>query len=88
MSLVEEDRPVLITQDNLAAHLSIDLMRFCKERKLEMVSFPARTTQILQPADALFNNLKLKFADIARRAQLAKPTGLVTTNVSGIIQII
>jgi hypothetical protein len=51
---------------------------------MELVCFPAKSTQILQPADAIFQVLKNKFAEIARRAQLAKPNGLVNkSNFSG-----
>jgi hypothetical protein len=51
---------------------------------MEMMCFPAETTHILQPADAVFGQLKARFAEIARRAQLAKPIGLVNkSNFSG-----
>ncbi len=83
--LTDEDRPVIITQDNLGAHISADLIEFCMERRLELVTFPANTTHILQPCDALFHSLKSIYTQIGKHAQLASPTGIIAkANFSGI----
>jgi hypothetical protein len=70
----------MVTQDNLAAHMTLELVNYCRENQIHLVNFPAKTTHLLQPLDALFNNLKAKFANIARRAQLANPSGIVNKN--------
>jgi hypothetical protein len=77
-----------VTQDNLASHIGIELIRFCKDKSLELVCFPAKTTHVLQPVDAVVHHLKLKFTQIARRAQLAKPNGVINKSTFSGIQVI
>ena len=75
---------MFITQDNLKAHMTLELTEFCRQQKMVMQNFPAKTTHILQPLDACFANLKASFSSIAKKAQLANPGGLVNkANFSG-----
>lgn len=60
----KEGRKVLIG-DNLSSHLSIDLIRKCKEKDVYFVFLPANSTHLTQPLDvAFFRPMKSAWRDI------------------------
>lgn len=60
----KEGRKVLIG-DNLSSHLSIDLIRKCKEKDVYFVFVPANSTHLTQPLDvAFFRPMKSAWRDI------------------------
>ena len=79
----EADRPIILTQDNLGSHLGIELIRFCRDKRLELVCFPPKTTHVLQPADAVFHLLKLRFSEISRTANMANGGSINKSKFSG-----
>lgn len=46
-----KDHPCLLVLDNHESHLSIDVINFCKENGIIMLSFPPHTSHRLQPLD-------------------------------------
>lgn len=60
----KEGRKVLLG-DNLSSHLSIDLIRKCKEQDVYFVFLPANSTHLTQPLDvAFFRPMKTAWRDI------------------------
>lgn len=45
------EQPCLLLLDNHESHLSIDVLNFCKENGIVMLSFPPHTSHRLQPLD-------------------------------------
>lgn len=46
-----KDHPCLLVLDNHESHLSIEVINFCKENGIVMLSFPPHTSHRLQPLD-------------------------------------
>lgn len=46
-----KDNPCLLILDNHESHLSIEVLNFCKENGIVMLSFPPHTSHRLQPLD-------------------------------------
>ena len=69
-------RPVVIFQDNLAAHQSNALVEYCMSKNIHLINFPSKTTHILQPLDKLFGTLKHHLQARAREAALLNPKGV------------
>lgn len=46
-----KENPCLLVLDNHESHLSIEVLNFCKENGIVMVSFPPHTSHRLQPLD-------------------------------------
>lgn len=46
-----KEHPCLLILDNHDSHLSIDVINFCKEKGIVMLSFPPHTSHRLQPLD-------------------------------------
>ena len=51
-------RPVIVFQDNLAAHCTDQLVEFCVSKDIHLYTFPAKTSHLLQPLDKLFGHFK------------------------------
>ena len=64
--------------------MTLELTEFCRQHKMNMQIFPAKTTHMLQPLDACFANLKASLSSIAKKAPLANPGGIIDkANFSG-----
>jgi DDE superfamily endonuclease len=44
----------LLVGDNLSSHISLEVIRLCKENDVEFVCFPANSTHLIQPLDVGF----------------------------------
>lgn len=66
-------RPCLLFMDNAQAHITLPIAEFCQKSGIVLVMLPANTTQILQPADQIFQSLKQKMTDLMRTAGLLRP---------------
>jgi len=52
-------RPVLLTQDGHASHISIELKELAKANDVHLLCLPSHTTHILQPLDVgVFKSFK------------------------------
>ena len=71
-------RPVILLQDNLSAHMSLELIKTCIDHQIILLNFPPHTTHILQPLDMLFDTLKSHFTSIARTASLLRENLTIT----------
>ncbi|XP_046685938.1 uncharacterized protein LOC124371633 [Homalodisca vitripennis] len=59
-----KESPVLVLLDNHSAHLHIDVLDYCKENGITLLSFPPHTTNRLQPLDvSVFGPFKKLFND-------------------------
>ena len=52
--MLSPTRHVVLFQDNLYAHESVELVEFCIEKKIPLINFPSKITHIIQPMDKLF----------------------------------
>lgn len=52
--MLSPTRPVVLFQDNLYAHESVELVEFCIEKQIHLINFPSKITHIIQPMDKLF----------------------------------
>lgn len=46
-----KEHPVLIVLDNHASHLSVNIINYCRENGIVLLSFPPHTSHKLQPLD-------------------------------------
>ena len=72
-----DERPVVILQDNLAAHENLELIRFCLDHGILLYNFPSKTSHLLQPLDKLFWSLKCNITKEKVKAKLMQQ-GYVT----------
>lgn len=63
-------RPVVIFQDNLSAHESLQLVEFCVSKGIHLINFPSKLTHILQPLDKLFDPIKAHLNGKVQEASL------------------
>lgn len=60
--------PVVVYADNHSLHVSLELLKFCQEKKIELVGLFPNSTHILQPLDvSLFHLLKEKYRAVLRQ---------------------
>ncbi|XP_013379225.1 uncharacterized protein LOC106150784 [Lingula anatina] len=71
-------RPLILLQDNLAAHASKGLIDSAKENNIILFNIPAHTSHFLQPLDQIFKDLKLEYRKIAKSASLLRKNLLIT----------
>jgi hypothetical protein len=65
----------LLIGDNLASHLSVEVITLCKENNVEFVCLPANSTHILQPLDVgLFGPMKADWRKQLRSYASQDPT--------------
>jgi hypothetical protein len=65
----------LLIGDNLASHLSVEVITLCKENNVEFVCLPANSTHILQPLDVgLFGPMKANWRKQLRSYASQDPT--------------
>ena len=57
---INNERPVVIFQDNLPAHKTPELVQFCVANDIHVINLPPKTSHILQPLDKLFGLVKTK----------------------------
>lgn len=56
--------PVLLYVDNHASHVNLQLLKFCKEKEIEIIALYPNSTHIIQPLDvAFFHPLKVKYKE-------------------------
>ena len=67
---LNECRPVIIFQDNLAAHCTDELVEFCVSKNVHLYTFPPKTSHLLQPLDKLFGHFKTIFEQKKHEATL------------------
>ena len=72
-----KDRPVVLLQDNLAAHNSLRVREFCISKGIHLVNIPPHTSHILQPCDQVFYALKCKFSSLALMCQYLRDFVLI-----------
>jgi hypothetical protein len=64
----------LLLVDNLASHISIDVIDLCKEHNIEFVCLPANSTDKMQPLDVgIFGPMKSSWRQQLRRYQDQDP---------------
>lgn len=67
--------PKLLIGDNLASHLSLDVIRQCKDNNIKFVCFPPNSTDKLQPLDVgFFGPMKKKWKDQLDKYHEEDPT--------------
>ncbi|KAL0818779.1 hypothetical protein ABMA28_008106 [Loxostege sticticalis] len=62
-----EDKPgrKLLIGDNLSSHISVDMVKLCKEKQIDFVFLPANATHLTQPLDvAFFRPMKIAWREI------------------------
>ena len=62
-----QTRPVIIFQDNLAAHKNYELVQLCVEKKF---NFPSKVSHLIQSLDKLFRPFKLKLEQKKQEAMM------------------
>ncbi|XP_014217717.1 jerky protein homolog-like [Copidosoma floridanum] len=60
--------PIILYANNHSSHVSIPLLKFCQEKKVELIGLYPNATSILQPLDvALFHTLKENYRRVLRQ---------------------
>ena len=68
--------PVLLYVDGHSSHLTLPLMKFCKEHDIELVALYPNATHIIQPLDvSLFHPLKEAYKKILRTWRIDNNVG-------------
>lgn len=65
------DGPKIMIGDNLSSHLSLDVIRVCKENNIKFVFLPSNSTHLTQPLDvAFFRPMKIAWRQILEEWKL------------------
>ena len=55
---LNQDRPIVILQDNHSSHENPELIEFCMSKNIHLFNFPPKVTHLIQPLDKLFGTFK------------------------------
>ena len=68
------DGKKVIFGDNLASHLSMNVIQSCKDNQIEFVCLPANSTHILQPLDVgLYGPMKKVWSNLLAQYKRENP---------------
>lgn len=84
-----KENPVLLILDNHESHLSVDVLSFCKDNGIVMLSFPPHTSNRLQPLDvSVFGPFKRFYFSAVDNWMTSNPGKTVTIyDIPGIVKV-
>lgn len=84
-----KEHPVLIVLDNHASHLSVDMINYCRENGIVLLSFPPHTSHKLQPLDRSVYGPFKRFYNAAADSWMKNNPGktMVIYNIPSLVKV-
>lgn len=84
-----KEHPVLIVLDNHASHLSVDMINYCRENGIILLSFPPHTSHKLQPLDRSVYGPFKRFYNAAADSWMKNNPGktMVIYNIPSLVKV-
>ncbi len=68
-----KDRPILLILDNHVSHINLDLILYCRENDIHLLTLPPHSTHLLQPLDtAFFGPFKSRYSRLCANFAVGK----------------
>lgn len=84
-----KEQPALIVLDNHASHLSVDMINYCRENGITLLSFPPHTSHKLQPLDRSVYGPFKRFYNAAADSWMKNNPGktMVIYNIPSLVKV-